>query len=247
MDNNIVLILQYFEVKNELRQKELDACLKINCDNPYISKIILLNEKIYMHKIMDNAKITQINISNRLTYNDVFKYSEKFLNINDIKILINTDIILDYRDIKYLKNIRFNNKVFALLRNECKIPINIFKDGITFDTVEKYVYCNGNCKTSQDVWIFNNIKSDDIYDFNLGIRGCDNRIAYLLDKNKYNITNPSKSIKIYHLHEHDQKSHENRERRNYKPFSKWEYKMLEPTINEEIEILKLKDLLSDPK
>ena len=238
----IILLTQYFEIQNnELRQLELDTCLRINCENPFIDEIVLLNEKIYTKSVMNHPKIKQVDISKRLSYNDVFKYCDQSYDNNDIKILANTDIILDHIDFQYLKQIDLHKKCFALLRHELILPKDRLQQGFNFNEIEKsWISNNKDCKTSQDVWIFTDIKPHDIYDFNLGIRGCDNRIAFLLDRSKINVTNPSNSIKIYHLHSHQKKSHENRERRNYQPFSKWEYKYLLPIKNEEIDNLKLK-------
>lgn len=235
----IILFTQYFEHSKALRQLELDTCLKINCNNPFIDEVILLNEKIYDIDIMKHTKIKQVDISQRLSYNHVFNYSNKYCNIDDIKILTNSDIILNYTDLQYLKLCDLSNNVFALLRYELILPKTISDKEFLFDDIEDtWVNDNKECKTAQDVWIFNNIKPDEIYNFNLGIRGCDNRIVYLLDKNKYNVTNPSKSIKTYHLHNNAPKSQESRERRNFTPFPKCEYKTLPPTLNEEIEKLK---------
>lgn len=235
MDKKIILFTQYFEyTNNKNRQLELDICLKINSNNPNIDKIILLNEKIYKNNAINHLKIEQVNISKRLTYNDVFEYCEKYCDKNDIKILMNTDIILDYEDTKYLKFCDLNNKVFALLRYEL-VPTNN-KDFFLFEDIKQaWIKDNKDCKTSQDVWIFNNITPNKIYDFHLGIRGCDNHIAFLLDKNKYIVSNPSKTIKIYHLHNNSLKSHEDKQRINKKVGSKWEYKYLLPTLNQFIE------------
>jgi hypothetical protein len=233
----IIVFTQYFEYLDDLRQLELDTCLKINCNNPFIDEIILLNEQIYDNDIMTHTKIKQIDISHRLTYNDVFNYSNNYCNIDDIKILINTDIILSYTDLQYLKLCDLNNNVFALLRYELVLPKILRDKEFLYDNIEEqWVHDNKDCKTSQDVWIFNNIIPDDIYNFNLGISGCDNHIAYILNKNNYNVTNPSKSIKTFHLHNNAPKSHRIKERKNFRPFSG--YKYLFPVLNEEIENLK---------
>jgi len=244
MNKKILLFMQYYKhPNNNLRQMELDTCLKINCNNPFIDKIILLNEKIYDIDIMKHTKIKQVDISKRLRYNDVFIYCDKYCEKDDIKILTNTDIILSYTDIQYLKFCDLNNNVFALVRYELIPPKNIINNTFLFNDIkDEWIRDNNNCKTSQDVWIFNDIKPNEIYNFNLGIMGCDNHIAYLLDKNNYNVENISKSIKTYHLHNHSLKSHENRKKRNYKPFSGKGYKFLWPVINEEIENLKSKNL-----
>ena len=189
---------------------------------------------------MEHPKIKQVDISKRLCYNDVFKYCDKSYHNDDIKILANTDIILDHIDIQDIKHVNLHKKCFALLRHELLVPKDRLQDKFNFNEIENsWISNNKDCKTSQDVWIFTDIKPDDVYDFNLGIRGCDNHIAFLLDRANFNVTNPSNSIKIYHLHSHQKKSHENRERRNYTPFSKWEYKYLVPTKSEEIERFKI--------
>ena len=240
MSKKIILITQYFEYENnESRQTEINNCLKINCNNPFIDEIILLNEKIYNLEIMDHFKISQVDISKRLTYNDVFNYSDINCDKDDIKILANTDIILSYTDIKYLKKCNLDNQVFALLRFELIPPENqIDKEFLYEDIQDNWIQEIYNCQTSQDVWIYNHIDPDEKYDFNLGIRGCDNHIAYLLDKNNYNVTNPSHSIKVLHLHNNSPKSQQCNLRRKYQPFSKWEYKFIPSVKNDEIEIQK---------
>ena len=41
---NINLYVSYYKDNNELRCKELDLCLKINCNNKLFNKIIIINE-----------------------------------------------------------------------------------------------------------------------------------------------------------------------------------------------------------
>jgi hypothetical protein len=53
---------------------------------------------------------------------------------------------------------------------------------------------------SQDVWIFKEMVKDIFGEFYLGIGGCDNRIAYEIEKSGYNISNPCLSIKVHHVH-----------------------------------------------
>jgi len=57
-----------------------------------------------------------------------------------------------------------------------------------------------NQKDSQDIWCFRGNISIDNCNFNLGLPGCDNRIARIISDHDYEIFNPSKSIKCWHLH-----------------------------------------------
>ena len=104
----------------------------------------------------------------------------------------NGDIFFD-DSLKLLDLIDFNKKVcVAITRHES----NNTKKIIRFRE-EKYIGC------SQDCWIFKghiSIDNIDLVDFNFGIPGCDNRLAYELDRNGYKILNPCKDIIIYHYH-----------------------------------------------
>jgi hypothetical protein len=54
---------------------------------------------------------------------------------------------------------------------------------------------------SQDTWIFKGgVNQVSGADFTMGIAGCDNAIAHLLEQHGYNVINPSRTIKTYHLH-----------------------------------------------
>jgi len=54
---------------------------------------------------------------------------------------------------------------------------------------------------SQDTWIFmGGVPQISGADFTLGKAGCDNSIAYMLEQSGYNVLNPSRTIKTYHLH-----------------------------------------------
>lgn len=56
-------------------------------------------------------------------------------------------------------------------------------------------------KDSQDVWVFNGeVKRLSFADFNFGVAGCDNRIAYEIKQAGYRLLNPSKTVHAFHLH-----------------------------------------------
>ena len=55
-------------------------------------------------------------------------------------------------------------------------------------------------RDSQDVWVFYGRPVILGASFHLGIPGCDNRIAKVIEDAGYTVINPSKTIRSYHLH-----------------------------------------------
>ena len=86
--------------------------VELNIKNKSIDEIHLLNEKIYNYPILQNSKIKQININNRLTYKKAFEYANTLDN-DTIKILSNSDISFDSSSLQYIKRINFNNVCLA--------------------------------------------------------------------------------------------------------------------------------------
>ena len=123
--DEIHIFTQFFIHKNNRRQHELLTCLKNNHNNPFITNIHLLNEKIYSWKEMgiddekDNKiKIIQTSIGKRLRFQDIFYYIRKN-SLNGYFIFTNADIFLD-STIQNVKKSTLHEKkqMFALLRYE---------------------------------------------------------------------------------------------------------------------------------
>jgi len=55
-------------------------------------------------------------------------------------------------------------------------------------------------RDSQDSWVFYGRPQILGASFHLGIPGCDNRIAKVIEDAGFNVINPSKTIRSYHLH-----------------------------------------------
>lgn len=215
MPQPIYLIQQFFIHKDKKRQKELEFCLKFNLMNPLIHKIILLNERGYSYKEMGidsppflgkaMEKIHQVNeYGKRLTYLRAFQYMHQHLQtVNGSPghyILANTDIF-------------FNNTLNKL---NCYCNPSV-KWAICLGRYEySKLYKNlGQCKIagitrsgySQDAWIFHSSHLPIIsgafqqkLQFEMGVPGCDNRIAHLMFEMGLRIVNPMKAIHSYHLH-----------------------------------------------
>jgi len=117
------------------------------------------------------------------TYDYFFEKINSLTGPDDINIICNSDIFFD-NTIALVNKIK-HGEMWALTRWEWQSPNKI-----------KFI----NRADSQDVWITRG-KINNVYgDFTLGIRGCDNRIAHEFQKANYKVSNPSHSVKTYHVH-----------------------------------------------
>ena len=195
----MILVTSYYKTSNKERQNEIDECITKNINNPLISNIYLLNDKIYNSKILKNEKIKQFNIikGNKLLFKDAIEFINSYCH-NENVILSNTDIYFD-ESLELLEDYDLNYKVLCLLRHDVK------KDG----TVDIFRHFGEPRWDSQDSWIFKSPLKIDIneLDFSFGTLGCDNMFASKLYDQDYQISNPSYSIKIYHLHNVDERNY----------------------------------------
>jgi hypothetical protein len=176
----IRLFTNYYKDKNSQRQAELEFCLDNNLSNPLISEVVLITDESDIPK---HKKIKVVNIGSRPTYSDFFRLVNERAEAEDISIISNSDIYFN-DSIKYVTNIA-NRECYALTRWDLSI------------TKQLYFF---NRSDSQDVWIFmGNIPYVE-GNFNLGKPGCDNRIAYEINKASFKVRNPSLSIQAIHVH-----------------------------------------------
>lgn len=200
INNEIHLFTQFFVHSNNSRNCEIIECLHNNFYNVAISKIYLLNERIYTSQEMGfiketdiTQKIIQINIHRRLRFQDIFEYT-RIKMIKGYIVLVNSDIFFD-DSIKNLRKSKLHEEkqMIALLRYEY-IPRSQIKPklfGPRFD--------------SQDTWIFHSntiIKANQekVFNFEFGKPGCDNKIIYLLKILGYEIFNDPSFLKTFHNH-----------------------------------------------
>ena len=176
---NIIVFALFTSYWQSERQQELEYCLRKNIDNPLISIIYLFCENAYPN--VESNKIAFIDINRPPTYADYFA---KINEVNQPRSIIANSDIYFKESIKYALNIK-PDECYALSRYD------ILPDGKKFF----------KRKDSQDAWIFAGQIKENVYsDFQLGLLGCDNRIAYELQQAGYKVTNPSKTIKGYHVH-----------------------------------------------
>ncbi len=198
-DNNkkeIHVFSQFFIHGVKRRHEEIAFCLNKNIENAKITKIHLLNERIYTDDEMgvgSNSKIIQTDIKKRIRFKDVFAYI-RTNNIQGYVVFANIDIFFDGS----LKNLRMSQiserkEMYALLRYEY--------NGKNIETSPIF----GPRSDSQDTWIFhsNTIiteQDEKLFSFEFGMPGCDNKIIYLMKLLGYDIINEPSFIKTYHNH-----------------------------------------------
>lgn len=131
----------------------------------------------------DKINLIIINSQQRLTYEYYFEILNSITGINDINIIANADIYFD-DTIQYCERLDFNT-FYALSR----------WDIIGSNDVRHF--CRAD---SQDVWAWKGKCKNIVSNYFLGMPGCDNRLAHEAKKSGYNVLNPSKTIKCYHVH-----------------------------------------------
>ncbi len=213
-NHNIYLIIQYFISSNLERRNELVTCLRRNLQLSEITKIYLLNERIYTNEelgvddlsIEIKEKIEQISINKRMTYKDALLFIKSMHEKGDSGyfIIANTDIFFN----NTLKNLQITSlsqqkSFYALLRFEY---YDKYKDDLS------QAQLLGPFKTSQDTWIIHSnfcpsINEIEKCNFNLGVPGCDNVIAYLFFSFGYKIYNEPYVINTFHFHSSQFRTH----------------------------------------
>lgn len=189
----MIYITQYYLSGNENRQRELVECFHKNINNRLFEEVYFLMNEDYDISFFESDKVHKIlffgddEFENRINYYFVFDFCNKNF-IDKICVFSNSDICFD-DTLLNISNYDMDNTCLALTR------YNVLDD-------------KGNCEfmnrvDSQDTWIFKpilkNIENLN-KDIRVGLRGCDNSIAYDLEKNGIRLINPCKKIKTYHYH-----------------------------------------------
>jgi hypothetical protein len=185
------LIQQYFKPSSREREREINHCLKNNMANPFIDKIILLNEDTY--KLPKSDKLKQVVIGKRLTYWILLEYIQKNVPEGTLVAFANSDIYLD-ETWKLIWSTEIKDKFISLLRYE--EPTKVDEEPKLF----------GPRSDSQDTWLLHadslksrTLKKED-FDFEFGRAGCDNALNLSMLKARFLICNPCLTLRTIHCH-----------------------------------------------
>lgn len=176
----IALYVNFYLDKSHIRQNELNFCQKMNGQLNSIDKIYFIVDNLELFKqwTLDFPKIKLIYLKERPTFTLFFQIANRTQSHpQQINIVANTDIYFT-SSLDLLKPFVWQNRALCLSRQ---------------DTV---------ANDSQDVWAWQeNMKNiSSASDFYLGIPGCDNRIAHVIQASGYKPHNPAKTIIAHHVH-----------------------------------------------
>lgn len=151
-------------------------------------------------EVFDNV----ILVPGRPTFAELFELTKDYPD--DINCFCNSDIY--FTDISMMPVLK-ENECWALTRWNAK-------DG-------NYVFFGRS--DSQDAWVFKGVVKPINANFTQGKWGCDNRLAYEIEKAGYKVSNPSLSVKTIHLHAVDRRKYKRTEDNSVSQ----PYLILEPT------------------
>lgn len=198
--SGLSLVINYYQDKNPVRQKELDDTLLENISNPHIDAIYLLvqNAKDVDSSTLSVPKIHTVEgFSNRPTYRQIFYImNELRTQESEIMILANADIYITETVAVYLKRHMKTPLCFALSPWD-KLADGSYRQG----KIDIGQTTETTKHDSQDVWVFKgSIRPIDNCNFTMGRPGCDNAIAKCIQDAGYIICNPSNDIRPVHNH-----------------------------------------------
>jgi hypothetical protein len=204
----INLFISYYISRNREHQDEIDHCFRKNLDNLLIDNIyVFVAKRIHFPFGSVDGRLHLIDIE-RPRYSDVITFINSKPDFKEsYNIISNSDIYYD-ETLQSLDKIDFLRKTcLALSRHEVDGSGNIV-----------HVHSKEFLSLSQDSWIFKGhikINNNDV-NFYMGIPGCDNRLAFELSKNNFNVLNLHHDIKIYHYHLHRMRKIKDRISKPYK-------------------------------
>lgn len=206
-------ITQYYNAEKGRRRKEISSCLEQNLANPFVDRVILLNETAgtVPTKYATDPKLTEEIIGKRLTYADVLRWvRQSGASPETIIVFANADIFLGTGETwRALWSVDLERKFLALLRWDV--------DG-TDQAARNAAKLFGPRPDSQDTWILRagtaqEMKVDDWAPLEIpfGKAGCDNAITYEMMRRRCLVCNPALTLQTYHYHTSQVRSYDPRD------------------------------------
>lgn len=174
------------EINSHINEQKLKTKSKIRLFYNYYSdknperkkEIDLCFKKNLENRFFETVVMTSEEIPN---YNFFFDKINEVSGPDDINIICNSDIFFD---------------------NTISLALNM--GSRDFYALSRWEWNEGrpelrDLKNSQDTWIFRGPVRNVNGSIPLGVPFCDNRIAFEFNNAGYNVSNPSKSIKTYHI------------------------------------------------
>jgi hypothetical protein len=193
-------VSKYSSNLDNLRSKELEACLVNNITSPFVEKLhLFVDDEDALNRLKEltngSEKVVVIGVGQKPKYNDFFKYILD--NLNDkICMITNSDIFLSQSDLNLIERLQKEKICYALSRYE----YDLSRPQIT------------NYGGSHDCYIFNSKFIDEKIinkhtDFYQNFPGIETHTIKNFCDQGFNMYNPCNQIKIIHLHKTQLRNH----------------------------------------
>lgn len=185
------LFTSWYPESDPVRRQELVDCLTANLGSGLFDEVCILLEQC--DPPVTDARLRYRAISHRPNYSDFIDWANTLAHDHDDLIAIaNSDIFFDATIVSMLSEIDAQTCA-ALSRWEISPSSGKAR---LFDRSD-----------SQDSWVFRGPIKEIGAAFAVGVPRCDNRFLYELGAAGYNVINPARSIRTFHLHSGERKEY----------------------------------------
>jgi hypothetical protein len=188
----IILITQYYEDDDPMRQAEMELALTRNYANSHIHSIHLMMKQEDSFSRFEGYKIhPRYSLKKRAKFLDAFRLARRLERDDAIYVVANSDIYFD-DTIQYLHNINYSDHMYVVTRKDLE------KDG-SIVPAKEYTIDGKKVKQhpafSYDAWVFDNSIFETQFNknFYMGVFNAECRLSE-------EATNAG--VKMFNLHNH---------------------------------------------
>lgn len=189
----VYLLTSYHVDKDPKRDKELKTCLTIN--SKVFDHITLFGDQPFDFIGWNKDKIEWCGIKDRPFFTDFLSAIQCINDPDGIYVMANADIFFKDYTMYQLKKVVNWTKHPKTLLSLSRWDVHNFDYGT--GTFTEQPFCRVD---SQDAWVIKGIPDFTSAPYRMGIPGVDNKISLVFDQKGYKVFNPSRDLKIYHLH-----------------------------------------------
>jgi hypothetical protein len=186
----MILLVGFYIDASVARTEEFIECLRRNTSNEHIESItVFLEDSVSLadaqahFPALSHPKVQLIAHNQRLTYAQLFEHANRHFPGAGV-IISNADIFFD-ETLALLEEVPLAGRMLCLSR---------------WDQATDGAFRHFDSPDSQDAWVFEPPVPPIAADFCLGKPGCDNRLAYEVERAGLLVFNPSRSVRARHLH-----------------------------------------------
>jgi hypothetical protein len=182
-----------------VRRSEILTCYRALRSDPCISRLVVLCENEHTPLLADSkpwpVESLQWPVGARPTFENYFAAIKACSRADDVNVVINSDCFIDPSTTQKLQRIK-PGQAYCINRHELAqaAPPRIDRQKTAMSR-RRHRY------DMQDCWVIRGVPRDGMWlDFPAGRPGCDNRLAYELQKVGYAILDPYLTIRVLHHH-----------------------------------------------